>query len=78
MFVAATAADLSRELSITRNDERQRTDAIMGYYDNEPQAVETESTTELATDTFDGVESQAAEAEGSVGLLRRGNGDKYY
>ena len=41
----------------------------MGYYDNEPQAPETEAATELPTDGFDGAESQAADDE-SVGLAR--------
>ena len=45
----------------------------MGYYDNEPQAAETESTIEMPTDAFEGMESQAADAtetESGVGLLR--------
>jgi hypothetical protein len=63
-----------------RNLERQRTDTNMGYYDNEPQDTEAESTIEPTTEGFEPLVSQAAEpseAEDGDGLVRT-QGNSYY
>jgi hypothetical protein len=51
-----------------------RMEMIMGYYDNEPEAVETESPSGVATDSFDAEPADVADDASDLESLKRRQG----